>query len=120
MADEALFVGWGPVVRGREQIALDVFQETLEFWGRQQRDGRIEGFEPFLLQPHGGGLGGFMLIRGQRARLDELSASEEFTRVMARAGMVVEELGVVRAYGGEALGRQMAAFREASSELTAV
>jgi len=119
MADEALFVGWGPVVRGREQVALDVFQETLEFWGQQQRDGQIEGFEPFLLQPHGGGLGGFMLIRGQRAKLDELSASEPFTRVLARAGMVVEELGVVRAYGGEALGRQMAAFQAASNDLAA-
>jgi hypothetical protein len=119
MADEALFVGWGPVVRGREQVALEVFQETLEFWGKAQHDGRIEGFEPFLLQPHGGGLGGFMLIRGRRASLDELSASPEFTRVMARAGMVVEELGVVRAYGGEALGRQMAAFQEASAELAA-
>src|SRR6185312_8632833 len=36
MADEALFVGWGPVVRGREQVALEIFQETLEFWGRAQ------------------------------------------------------------------------------------
>jgi hypothetical protein len=119
MADDALFIGWGEVVRGRELRALDVFQETLEFWGQAQSDGRIEGYEPFLLDPHGGGLAGFMLVRGERAQLETLSASSEFTRVMARAGMVVDELGVIHAYTGEALGRQMAAFQEASSELAA-
>jgi hypothetical protein len=117
MADDALFIGWGEVVRGREQTALDVFRETLEFWNQAQGDGRIESYEPFLLDPHGGGLAGFMLVRGDRAQLEALSTSPEFTRVVARAGMVVDELGVIHAYTGEALGRQMAAFQEASSEL---
>jgi hypothetical protein len=30
MAAEALFLGWGPVLRGREQKALQVFRETIE------------------------------------------------------------------------------------------
>ena len=70
MADDALFIGWGAVVRGREQQALEVFGETVAFWQEAQNAGRVESFEPCLLQPHGGGLAGFMLVRGARAQLD--------------------------------------------------
>jgi len=119
MADDALFIGWGEVVRGREQQALEVFGETVAFWQEAQDAGRVESFEPCLLQPHGGGLAGFMLVRGARAQLDELAASPEFSRVMARANTIVEELGVVRAYCGEALAQQMGLFQEASSALAA-
>jgi hypothetical protein len=117
MADDALFIGWGEVVRGREQRALEVFGETVSFWQEAQSNGRVDGFEPCLLQPHGGGLTGFMLIHGERAQLDQIAASEEFARLMARANAIVEELGVVRGYCGEALGRQMGLFQEASAEL---
>ena len=64
MAGDGLFLGWGPVVRGRELKALDVFQETLTYYGKLQGDGKIDSFEPVLLTPHGGGLAGFILLRG--------------------------------------------------------
>jgi hypothetical protein len=54
MAGEALFIGWGGVVRGREKQALQVFQESMEYYGKQQQDGRIERFGVLLLGPHGG------------------------------------------------------------------
>ncbi len=120
MADDALFIGWGAAVRGREQHALEVFGETVSFWQEAQSNGRVEGFEPCLLQPHGGGLAGFMLIRGERTQLDALSASPEFARLMARANAIVDELGVTRAYCGDALAHQMGLFQEASSELATV
>jgi hypothetical protein len=47
MAVEALFLGWGPVVRGREQTSLKVFQETIEYYGRLQQEGKIDSFEEF-------------------------------------------------------------------------
>lgn len=119
MADDALFIGWGAVVRGREQKALEVFGETVAFWQDAQGNGRVESFEPCLLQPHGGGLAGFMLIRGERATLDAIAASPEFARLLARANTIVEEVGVVRAYCGDALAQQMGLFQEASAELTA-
>lgn len=117
MADDALVIGWGPVVRGRELKAVDVFGETVQFWADAQQSGRIESFQPFLLAPHGGGLAGFMLVTGERGKLDELRASDEFGRVIARAGMIVEELGVIDAYGGEALAQQMGRFRDAAAAL---
>ena len=42
MAGDALFLGWGPVVRGRELKALEVFQETLTYYGSLQQEGRID------------------------------------------------------------------------------
>lgn len=117
MADDALFIGWGEVVRGREQRALEVFGETVAFWQEAQSNGRVQSFEPCLLQPHGGGLAGFMLIHGERAQLDALATSDEFNRLTARANQIVDELGVVNAFCGEALARQMGFFQAASSEL---
>jgi hypothetical protein len=117
MAGDALFLGWGAIVRGRELKGLEVFQETLEYYGKLQQEGKIESFEPILLNPHGGDLAGFVLIRGQRQALDEIEAGADFRRLVARAGSVVDGVGVIAAYGGEALAQQMAVFRTVSEEL---
>jgi hypothetical protein len=117
MAGDALFIGWGPVVRGRELKSLEVFQEALGYYGKLQQEGRIEGFEPTLIAPHGGDLAGFILIRGERGKLNEVRTSDEFQRITVRAAMVVDDIGVIDAYTGEALGQQMARFRAVSEEL---
>jgi hypothetical protein len=117
MAGEAIFLGWGQVVRGREQLALEVFRDTTEYWSKLQQDGKIESFRPFLLRPHGGDLAGFWLIHGERSALDELQSSEEFVRLIARAGAIVDNLGVASAVTDEALGTQMGIFAEVAQGL---
>jgi hypothetical protein len=117
MADHAIFTGWGGVVRGREQKALQVFQETVQFWTQAQQDGRIESFEPVLLDPHGGDLAGFILARGERSQLDAIRSSDEFRRLVARATAIVDDLGIVDGYTGDALGSQLNLFQEAANEL---
>lgn len=117
MAGEALFIGWGEVVRGREQVALQVFQESVEFWGKAQQDGRIERFDAYLLAPHGGDLAGFFLMHGEQSSLDSLQSSDDFLRLMTRANAVVERLGTINAYSGESLGRQMGFFNEVAQEM---
>jgi hypothetical protein len=117
MAEAGLFIGWGPPVRGREAKSLDVFNESVAYWGRLQQDGRIESFEVVLLTPHGGDLAGFALLRGSRDTLDEVAGDEEFLRLIARANLIVEGLGVVRATLGEGLGRQIGFFQDAVSDL---
>jgi hypothetical protein len=117
MAGDALFLGWGPVVRGREVKALEVFQETLTYYGSLQQDGKIDSFEPVLLAPHGGDLAGFILLRGERASLDAARSSEEFQRLVTRAAAIVDDLGVIDSYTGEVLGQQMARFASVSDEL---
>ncbi len=116
MAGEALFIGWGQVVRSREKRALQVFQESIEYYGKLQQDGRIDGFDVFLLSPHGGDLAGFVLLRGGRPALAEIRFSDEFQRLTVRAQAVVDSVGVIPAYGGEALAQQMQLFQQAADE----
>ena len=112
MADAGLFIGWGQVVRGREDRALDVFNETIELYGQMQSDGRIESFEVCLLQPHGGELGGFELIRGSEEQIDALRRSEDFERINTKASLVVDDLGIVDMLIGDGLARGMAIYQE--------
>ena len=112
MADAGLFIGWGEVVRGRETEALEVFNETLGYYGRLQEEGSIESFEPVFLEPHGGDLSGFILIRGDAEKLASLRVSEEFTRFSLRAGLIVNNFGVVGADLAERLQRQMEYYTE--------
>jgi hypothetical protein len=117
MTEAGLFVGWGAPVRGREAKSLEVFNESVEYWGRLQQGGRIESFEVVLLYPHGGDLGGFALLRGTHDQLNDVGGDEEFLRITARAGLIVDRLGVVRAVLGEGLEQQIGIFQQAISEL---
>lgn len=117
MAEMGVFIGWGPPVRGREAKSLEVFNEAVEYWGRLQQEGQIESFEVVLLYPHGGDLAGFALLRGSGEALDQIRASDEFNRITARAGLIVESLGVVSAALGDSLGPQIELFRQATDEL---
>jgi hypothetical protein len=112
MADAGLFIGWGQVVRGREDRALEVFNETIEAYGQMQSDGRIEDFEVALLQPHGGELAGYAMLRGSEAQIDALGRDDDFQRLMQRADLIVDGLGIVPALIGEGLGRGIAMYQE--------
>jgi hypothetical protein len=112
MADAGLFIGWGEVVRGRETESLEVFNEVLAYYGRLQEDGEIEGFEPVFLEPHGGDLSGFILIRGDAEKLASLRVSEEFTQFAIRAGLVVNGFGIVGADLAGRIQRQMEFYTE--------
>jgi len=112
MADAGLFIGWGEVVRGRESEATELLAETLGYYARLQEEGVIESFEPVFLEPHGGDLFGFILIRGDAEKLAALRVSEEFTRLSLRVGLIVDKFGVVGADMGERLQRQVEYFTE--------
>jgi hypothetical protein len=117
MADAAMFIGWGQVVRGREKRAVKVFNESVEYWGQLQGDGRIEDFEVVLLTPHGGDLQGFALLRGSEEQIGSLSADEEFQRRVQRADLIVESQGVVNAVIGEGIARGMAQYEAEVDDL---
>ena len=118
MADSGLFIGFGAPVRGRERQAIKVFNEGFEYYSRLQQEGEIESFEPVLLQPHGGELGGFFLLRGDQDKLARIRSSEEFERLTVRAQLIVENLGIVSAALGARLMSQMSVFGAQVEELT--
>jgi hypothetical protein len=117
MAEAGLFIGWGQVVRGREERALQVLNESVDYWGGLQSDGKIESFEVVLLEPHGGDLAGFALLRGSRDQIGTLRMDEEFERRTARADLIIESQGVVGALVGEGLERGIGIYQSEISDL---
>lgn len=117
MANAALFIGYGPVVPGREKQSLQVFGEAIEYYGRLQQQGQIESFEPVFLEPHGGDLDGFILLRGDHDKLNSVRFSEAFLRLTSRASLVVQNLGIVSAFLGEEQNRLFQDFLRQASEL---
>ena len=117
MADAGLFIGWGAPVRGREAKGLEIFNEALAYYGRLQQDGVIEDFETAILEPHGGDLQGFILLRGGEEQLAQLRVDDEFVRMSTRAGLIVEGLGVIGASLGDGLEQAITTYLESISEL---
>jgi len=113
MAERALFVGFGQPVRGREERAVEVFNEFAGMFGRMQSDGRIEDVDVSLLDPHGGDLGGFFMVHGSQDQCAALPMDEEFRRACIDASLIVENFGVVPAVSGEAVGAEMGMYIEA-------
>ena len=116
MAAAALFIGFGAPARAREPQALDLLNEVLGLYSELQATGQIESFEPVLLDPHGGDLNGFLLLRGSQEQLDALRAREDFQRTVARAGLVLDGFGVVGAHLGEGLQGRLSLYEEQVNE----
>ncbi|MER3408646.1 MAG: hypothetical protein C4305_00615 [Thermoleophilia bacterium] len=117
MADFGLFIGFGQPVRGREAKAAQVFNEAVELWARWQQKGTIESFEAVFLEPHGGDLGGFFLLWGERDALALARVSDELSALATRAQLIVDGFGIVGATGGERIGAQMQLFLQSAGEL---
>jgi len=117
MADAGLFVGWSAPVTGREAKGLEVFGEAVAFYGNCQEAGEIESFETVFLDAHGGGLAGFLLLRGSAEQCATLRARDDFQRITTRASLVVADLGVINAVIDEGVGDQVAVYQEAIAEI---
>jgi len=103
MTDSALFIGWNRSITGREQQAMDLFMKVMEYYGQLQNDGKIESFEPVVLANHGGDLNGFVLIRGDATKLDEVRREETFTNFTIEANFCLQNFGVVNGYIGDGI-----------------
>ena len=117
MADRALFIGFGAPVRGREERAVEVFNEFVAMCGRMQADGRIASMEVSLLDPHGGDLGGFFMLGGTPEQCAALTNDEEFRRAVIDANLIVENFGVVGAVTGDGVAREMGMYVEALAKV---
>ena len=116
MADRLLFIGWGTPVRGREERALEVFNESMGFYGRLQQDGRIESFGVTLLSPNAL-LNGYIELRGSAAQMAALQEDEEFGRITAAASLIVENFNVLSGYANEGVAAQMGVYAEAIAKV---
>jgi hypothetical protein len=118
MADRMLFLGWGQVVRGREERALEVFNESMGFYGRMQQDGRIERFDVVLLDPHSGSLEGYVELHGTAEQLAALREDEEFRRLQVDVNMIVDDLRLVDGRVNEGVARDIAMYGDAIAKVS--
>jgi hypothetical protein len=118
VADAAIFIGWGAGVRGRERTSITVFDDAVQMWTRLESEGTLESWDAVFLEPHGGDLAGFFLLRGEREALARLRIDDDFQRLILRASLIVESLGVVGADVGEGIRAAMGLYQEAIEELT--
>ena len=118
MSKGALFVGWGALIPGREEAAQKVLKEAIQYLQRLQQEGAIDSFEAVALEPHGGDLAGFVLVKGDKEIVAELRVSAEFVRITARVQLVHSHVGVVGAYTGAEMQTLFQMWDQQTEELT--
>ena len=112
MADRLLFIGWDEVVRGREERAVEVFNESVGLYGRMQQEGRIESFDAVFLTPNGSGLQGYFQLHGTEEQINALRNAEDFTRSAIAASLIVDDFRIIDGWTGQAIADQMAMYQE--------
>jgi hypothetical protein len=105
-------ISWGEPVRGREERALETFNDAMGLYGRMQQDGRIESFDVVLLNPNND-LGGFIALKGSTEQISALDQDEEFMRNMIDAGLCVDNLRFATGFTNEGIARQMELYQDA-------
>ena len=60
-----------------------------------QKQGYFESLDAAGLTAHGGDMNGFILLKGERAKLDELRRTDAFERLSMTLGSKLDHYGVV-------------------------
>ena len=116
MADAALVLRWDRVIPGREQPALSLFGQSLEYYGALQSEGAIESYEPILFDPTGTDLNGVIIVRGSADQLDALRRQDRFIEITMQAAHLCQSFGVVNAHLEAQLQSRMAKWAQIISQ----
>lgn len=117
MANSAIFVGWQKAQAGYEAVSLELFTRFIGNLQKWQKEGRLETFEVAALEAHGGDLGGFALIKGDRAKLDALVHDDEWQSEWVKGMVMMNGLGLCEAYIGDGLAKRMGFFQQSLAAL---
>ncbi|HAV63102.1 MAG TPA: hypothetical protein DCY13_12150 [Verrucomicrobiales bacterium] len=107
MSSNVIFFAWNRSIPGRERISAQHFKDFVSFLESLVKNHGIQSFDPVFLNPHGGDMNGFFLIRGEPAKLKEILSSKEWVTHVFRANMHLQGLGVVRGQTGELIKERM-------------
>ena len=107
MSSNVIFFGWNRSIPGREGTSGEHFQEFVQYVGGLQQAGTIESFDAVFLDPHGGDMNGFFLLKGESGKLDALMSSDEWVTHMVRADLHLQGSGSIRGVTGDLLMQRM-------------
>lgn len=113
----ALLVGWGPIIPGREKTAAQVLDEAMHYLTAAKEQGRLDTIDVVLLEPHGGDMHGFVLLRGEQDALARLRHEPEFLRTIVAVQLVHEKVRVTGAYTGAEMQALMQIWGEQEQRL---
>jgi len=113
MGSNVLLFGWNRSIAGREKVSAGHFDEFVKYLSGLLRGGAIQGFDIVLLDPHGGDLNGFFLIKAEPSRLDALRSTSEWLTHITRASLHLEGAGVVGGVTGDEVMKRMAVWTSA-------
>ncbi len=106
--DIGLMIRYGRLVPGRENQAVELFREAVNYWTEKQRAGTIAYFEPFFLQTSDREKEtGFFVIKGPVAEIFKLMEEEPYLKLIEKAMVLVEHLQVDLLTVGEGIEHQL-------------
>jgi hypothetical protein len=116
MADSCLHISWTGVVPGREERAVEVFNESVGLYGRLQQEGKVESFDVVLLDPNPG-IEGYFELRGSQQQMDAVRAMDEFRERMADATMIATNMTIIDGKCNEGIAKEMERFERAIAKV---
>lgn len=104
MATAVLFVGWNHPRAGVDARKAfgHVMTEGVSYL-RKLEGKAFERLETVGLTAHGGSINGFLLLYGERAKLDELRRTDDFEAFVMRLDELFDGLAVVPGVNGEGI-----------------
>ena len=116
MNDSGIFMGWDRPAPGEGAKAMELYKLMDSYLRTLHAEGRIDWFEFIILGPNGSDLGGFILIRGAREKLDVVRSSAEFREISVRGNVSLLRFRVVRAHMGSEVRQILGAYQRVAAE----
>jgi hypothetical protein len=106
MSDAAIFLGWNQPFQGRESDALALLERLDSWLGELKSSAQIASYTRVLLEPHGGGLAGFVLIEGDVPKLHAIKQTDAWNDGVSRLTLAFDGVMVNHALVGAAVDRE--------------
>jgi len=111
-------ITWGSGITGREAKGMEVFNEALGFWGAKQQAGDVEAVHVGTVETgNTESFAGYLLVEGDRAKLDEIIASEEYKVINVKAVLIVRNFTINHCDTGDAIGQSIERYTSVREKL---
>ncbi len=116
--DTGLLIRWGQILPGREDSAIALFDESVNYFLSLLENGKITSFEPFLftmadLEEEQG----FFLVKGPVPDIFALMDSDEYKTFMTKANLLLHHLRVNMVSVGDGVTQQLERYAKARADL---
>ena len=113
-----LFLRFGKLVPGREEKAIELFTEAVEYFGAKVKKGILTYFEPFFLRTADlEEETGFMIMRGPAPEVFKMIEEEPFLKLVEKGYFLVEHLTWHLLTVGEGITQQLERSGKVRAEL---